>query len=478
MAFLIGGVAGCAHQGETKASTNPPRVVTAETQTVKEVSVSDLYEATGTVKAALNATLSSKVAGRVESVAVREGDAIKAGQPLVFLDARELEAALDMATANYRSSVVRADSAATAAEMEERTSKAQISQAKSQVAEAKAALESAEARRDLALAGPRSQEVTQSHLAVMEANSNLNLATTELARTTNLVEEGALAQRELDLARNRFDVAKAHYDAAVQSESMTREGTRSQEIRAAQEGVSQAKATLEQAQAGVAQAQAAAMQSLVRRKDVAVAQANVGAAAAAVAAAQVALSYAQIAAPFDGRVVKRSVDPGSMAGAGVPLLAIEGGEYRLEAIVPEGVFTSVTIGNSVPVQIDALGETRLPGKVVEIVPQGDATTHSFVVKLALPSNPHIRAGMFGRASFTTGLTKRILIPESATWVREGLHYVYVLDKGGFASLRIISLGGAFEGKREVLSGLNAGETIVASRPVDVADGFKVEAAKP
>ena len=196
MTLLATAIAGCGHQEEPSADQGVPKVVKANLYMVGKTASFDSYEATGTIKSMLNASLSSKVMGRVVDVSARDGDTIKKGELLVSLDPRELQAAVDISTANYHSSVVGVANASTAAVMEEETSKAKIAQAESQVKQAQAGLAEAEAKRDLVLAGPRTQEVAESHLAVVQAESNLKLAKRELERTTNLVQEGALAKRE------------------------------------------------------------------------------------------------------------------------------------------------------------------------------------------------------------------------------------------------------------------------------------------
>ena len=473
-ALFVPVLVGCGHQEEAKTDSVAPKVVKASILTIGGAPSSNTYEVTGTIRSTLNATLSSKVLGRVVSIAVHEGDSFKKGQLLVSLDPRELEAAVNMATANFHSSQVGVANATTASEMEERTSQARVVQAQAQVSQAQAGLEAAEAKRDLTVAGPRSQEVAQSHFAVVQAESSMRLAKRELERTAKLVQDGALARRELDLAQNRYDVAKGQFDMTVESESIAREGSRSQEIRAAKDAVAQARAALSQAKSGVVQAKAAQMQSLVRRKEIEVARAQVEQSSAAVQSAQVGLSYAQVLAPFDGRVVRRLVDPGSMASPGAPLLEVEGGDYRLEATVPERVLRSVSIGSINDVQVDSLKVGRLVGKVQEIVPQADTTSHSFVVKLLLPSTAGIKSGMFGRAMIPTDTVNRTLVPDSATWQREGLNYVFAINKEGIARLRIVTVGQRIDDKVEVLSGLSTGDKIVVGDRNAVSDGVKVE----
>lgn len=472
-AALVAAMAGCG--GPPKKSTAPaaPPVVTAEVLTVGAATAPQTYTVTGTVKSLYNATLSSKVMGRVVAVNVREGDAIRLGQSLVTIDGRELQSAVNMADADYHAAVVGVGSARTAANMEAKASEARIAQAEAQVKQAEAAVAAAEARRDLAQAGPRSQEVQQSRIAVLQAESNLKLARIELDRVTKLVEDGAMARRELDVAQNRYDLAKGQYDAAAQAESIAKEGTRSQEIRAAQEGVAQAKAALKQAQSGVLQARAAALQVDMRRKDVEVANARTQQAAAAAQSARVGLSYGQVLAPFDGRVVARTVDPGAMASPGVPLLMVEGGEYRFEAVVPESLLGGLSKGDTARIKVGALGERAFTGRIVEIVPQGDATSHSFIVKFSLGQAAGIRSGMFGKAAIESGSTQRILIPTDATWLREGLHYVFALNAEGIARLRIVTLGEPTNGHVEVLSGLSKGDRVVVGDRAQITDGTKV-----
>lgn len=308
----------------------------------------------------------------------------------------------------------------------------------------------------------------------MQAQSSLKLAEVELDRVSKLVQDGALARRELDVAQNRYDLAKGQFEAAKQSESIAREGSRKQEIQAAQEGVAQAQAALKQAQAGLTQARAAAMQIDLRRRDVDLARARKGQAAAAAKSARVSLSYVQILAPFTGRVTRRLADPGSLASPGVPILEVEGGDYRFEADVPESLLSHLGKGSSAEVRVDALGDRSYRAKVVELVPAAEPGSHRFTVKFSLDAPAGIRSGMFGKASIPVGSARKLLIPSTATWEREGLHYVYALNQDGIARLRIITIGEPRGGSVEVLSGLTKGEKVVVGERAGIKDGTKVE----
>lgn len=473
-AAVLSGVAGCAKPEEPKATSAAVSTVRAETLVVGEVEAPNTQTVTGSVKPLFSSALASKVMGRIVAINVREGDLIQQGQTLVTIDGRELQSAVDMADADYRAATAGVSSAQTAAAMELKASAARIAQAEAAVKQAQAGVAAAEAKRDLAVAGSRNQEVEQAKIAVMQAQSSLKLAEVELDRVQKLVQDGALARRELDVAQNRYDLAKGQFEAAKQAESIAREGSRKQEIQAAQEGVAQAQAALKQAQAGLTQARAAAMQIDMRRRDVELAAARRGQAAAAAKSARVSLSYVQIVAPFTGRVTRRLADPGSLASPGVPILEVEGGDYRFEADVPESLLAYLRKGSAADVRIDALGESRFRAQVVELVPSAEPGSHRFTVKFSLEAVAGVRSGMFGKAAIQTGTGQKLLIPASATWEREGLRYVYALNKEGIARLRIITIGEPMGAQVEVLSGLAKGEKIVVGDRAGINDGTKVE----
>jgi len=71
-----------------------------------------IYEATGTVRARTAATLSSKVTGYVQQVAVQAGEHVRAGQLLITLEARELDSAYrraELGRAEVASAIPEAD---------------------------------------------------------------------------------------------------------------------------------------------------------------------------------------------------------------------------------------------------------------------------------------------------------------------------------------------------------------------------------
>lgn len=452
---------------------NEAAAIPASVTTVEQGMTSQYLEATGTVTAELDSALASKVMGRVVSVAVREGEVVRRGQPLIRLDSGDLDASVAQAAANLRAANVGYDNSQTVARMESSLSTARVAEAQARVSESEAALQAANARLDLAQAGPRKQERAQAVLTVAQARAGLSLSESNLNRMAALVKDGAISAQQYDSTRTQYDVAKAQYEAAQQAQSMADEGTRTEEVTAARGAVRQAQAGLSQARAALAAAQAGALQVNVRREEIRAAQAQVGQSRAAVRLAEVTRSYTAISAPFDGVVTRRMADPGTMAAPGAPLLRIQGGALRLDAVVPESALYAARKGGKVEVQIAGLSDRPTTGTVTEILPQGDPASHTFLVRIALAAGTGARAGMFGRARFRTGADRRIAVPPSALVQREGLTYVYTVDPDNTAQLRLVTIGATESGRTEVQSGLNAGERIVVGGLDRLSDGVRV-----
>lgn len=206
------------------------------------------------------------------------------------------------------------------------------------------------------------------------------------------------------------------------------------------------------------------MDEVARRAEAAAAQvdavrAQTEAAKAQESGARTMLGYTRLVAPYSGIVTARMADPGTLASPGVPLMQIDqAGVLQLEATVDQSVIGVVHKGMKTPVSID--GTSVAMGTVQEIVPAADPGSHSFVVKIDLPSSSQLHAGMYGSAEFVNGTRQAIVIPSSAVVQRGSLMCAYVLDGNGIAQLRYLTLGAVHGQSVEVLSGISAGEKLV------------------
>ena len=92
-------VNGCGEIGPGTVEKSSGRTARVEIAVVKPTTHPEIYEAMGTVLAQTTSILSSKLMGTVRSILVEEGQPVKAGQPLVMLDQRQVSAQLQQAEA-------------------------------------------------------------------------------------------------------------------------------------------------------------------------------------------------------------------------------------------------------------------------------------------------------------------------------------------------------------------------------------------
>lgn len=201
-------------------------------------------------------------------------------------------------------------------------------------------------------------------------------------------------------------------------------------------------------------------QSAEARRDMA--RAGQAQANAALTQARNSLGYTIVRAPFAGAVAEKKADSGTLASPGTAIFTIEDTRsYRLEVTIDESSIRIVRAGQSVSVLLEAIGNAEFSGKVTQIVPAADPASRSFLVKIGLPADAHLRSGLFGRARFSLGERQALLIPRAAIVEHGQLQGVYVIDANRMSGLRYITLGKAAGQQVEVLSGLQDGEKIVA-----------------
>jgi hypothetical protein len=153
----------------------------------------------------------------------------------------------------------------------------------------------------------------------------------------------------------------------------------------------------------------------------------------------------------------------------------QAGPLQLQATVDESAIAAVHKGMKLKITVDS-SSAELTGTVQEILPAADPGSHSFLVKIDLPSSIQLHAGMYGAAEFSNGMRQAIVIPKSAVVQRGSLVCAYVLDNRGIAQLRYLTLGAMQGNLVEVLSGLSANEKLVdAPSDRDLA-GKRIEAS--
>jgi RND family efflux transporter MFP subunit len=192
-----------------------------------------------------------------------------------------------------------------------------------------------------------------------------------------------------------------------------------------------------------------------------VAQAEVRRAEQAIVEATTMQSFATILAPKSGRIVDRLAEPGDMAIPGQPLLTLYDPEsLRLEVPVREDLAVGLEPGTKVMVHVDAV-DRDIEGVVSQRVPQAEAASRSFLIKVELPSAERLFEGMFGRLRIPVGERRHLCLPIDAIREIGQLQFVDVVRDDKTLERRFIRTGRrGIPGKIEVLSGVEAGEEVV------------------
>jgi RND family efflux transporter MFP subunit len=222
------------------------------------------------------------------------------------------------------------------------------------------------------------------------------------------------------------------------------------------------------------------------RTAVRVAEAQVEAAQATLGLSQTRAGYADILAPFEGWVVKRIVEIGSLVGPGGSPLYTIGSISPIKAVaaVPQPDIPRLAVGTPVTLRIDGLaGIAPLQGAIKRFAPSLDLATRTMEVEMDF-DNPkgELRPGMYGRAEVILEvLPKAILVPPLAISRRGKGAVAYVVAEGQ-ARERQLELGRTLaDGRVEILSGLGIGDQLVVVGRDLIRDGARVrtvEAATP
>ncbi len=308
--------------------------------------------------------IGSKVAGRVEFMAVREGDVVRKGQLIVRLDDAEIQAQLKGATARLNS-----------VKKEEERTNLKINLLESQILENRLNLQQAQGdargrifQAESSVAASIAQ-LNEAEAQLQQAKSQLKLAQTNRDRYARLVAQGAINQQQFDQAQTTFETAQA----TVQSREASVNSFRKL-VNSAQGQLVQAQTTGLNPDIRNAQLSGLRTQLAQTRLELAAAQADVANAKAAQQETQSKIADLNIVSPIDAVVTTRSVEPGAVVTAGKTLLTlINPNTVYLRGFVPQGDIGKVRVGQKARVFLDSAPDKPLSARVSAIDTQASFT---------------------------------------------------------------------------------------------------------
>ncbi len=123
----------------------------------------------------------------------------------------------------------------------------------------------------------------------------------------------------------------------------------------------------------------------------------------------------------------------------------------------------VKVGQTAEIELSYYAGKTYTGKITYIYPSVDPVSHTVKVRIELPNrNFDLKPQMIANVQLKINYGKQVLVPQEAVMDSGDKQYVFVVLDGNVFEPRVIQMGAKLEGKVVVLSGLNAGETIVTS----------------
>ena len=208
---------------------------------------------------------------------------------------------------------------------------------------ARAGVRAAKAQLTLLRRGPRKQEVRRAEQMVAQAKAGLDNARTNLGRAQDLLNKKVVPQSKVDQARAQVDVLQAQYNAAQEALSALRAGSRLEQLHMAE-------ANLEQAEMLV---------RILEKK----------------------IGDCTVKSPTTGRVVARFLEPGELAGTGMPIVRVADlSGVWIMIYVSETELGRVRVDGEAEIRVDSFPSKTFSGKVTYISPQEEFTPKNIQTK--------------------------------------------------------------------------------------------------
>ncbi len=477
---------GCSKAPAGKEDAPPDVTMTVEAATVAQKTMHETVYLDGNFVFSPGdyARLSPATSGRLTSVLVKEGDHVQKGQLLAQIDmavlgSQKSSAALGASSAAAQTSQAVASLQAAKSELSSQIKTAELT-LESAILERNSNVDAAQTDLDKLKAGARPQEIAQAEQALRQARINRDHAKSDSDRDQMLLKEGYVSGQQAEASKAAYEVADSGLRQAQQQLELIKLGARQEDLKAAairlqaakqlgDKKVEAARTALQQAKQGIL---------AVRAKDAEVAAAKLTASqkSADAAAASGQVSFGEIRAPFSGTIVRRSLNPGDSADTTAPVLeeTRDGSSIEFAGAASSSVASQLTLGMSAfgGEGIETIGTVRSIGVA-------DVQSGLVPVRIHLTHPPEgASTGQFSRLRVVLKeLKDALVVPVACVVTRDDKEYVYVVN-GGKAALTEVTAGPTEAGNTAILKGLQKGQQVVVLGQHELSDGAKIEIAKP
>src|SRR6266404_3886670 len=293
-----------------------------------------------------DSAISTKTAGRIREIKVREGDAVKAGDVIAMMDAEQVQAREEQARSTLQQSEARLQRARQqSAVLQEQLTQSQIAVKQSRQ-DAEGRVQQAEA------------QLAAAEASAAQADALYEQARYDAEKYELLAKKGVESERAVKQSRT---IAEAHL-AAVRAAH--------RQVEAARGAVEISKANFAYAAIHSSQSAAVKQQILQAESDVEALKADCEHARGLLKEARANRNDLTITAPFDGIVVTRSAETGEVVAAGTVIVTLMSpSDVYVRGFVPEGEIGRVRLGQLARVYLDSAPSQFIEASVTRIDPQ-------------------------------------------------------------------------------------------------------------
>jgi membrane fusion protein YbhG len=291
----------------------------------------------------------SKIGGRITDVLALEGQETQAGQPIVRFDIADVEARRLQAEARITQQQARLERLERGARPEEK-------------AQAGAATETARANLEAVRNWPRPEEVEQARASLAAAEADLNNAEVAFQRVSKLYSTDDASKQEFDASKFRSDNARAKRDAEKKRLDLLLNGSRKEDIRAAEERFKQAQEAERLVIAGP------------RVEEIADARAQLAEARARLEEIKVQIAEGEVKSPANAVVEVLPVRPGDLITPNQTIARLlEKDQIYIRVYIPEPQLGLIKVGQKAKIKVDTFTDRAFDGVIEQINTQGEFT---------------------------------------------------------------------------------------------------------
>jgi multidrug efflux pump subunit AcrA (membrane-fusion protein) len=307
------------------------------------------------------------------------------------------------------------------------------------------------------------------------SKGDFDQADANYAITVNAGLPQQLQKAELDAAaaKSAFEAAQKVYDSRkdlYQQGALPRRDLDSAEV-----SLAQARSQNEQAQKQLADLQRLGKDQLMKA-----AEGTKESAEGHYRAAAAQLSYSEIRSPIDGVVTDRPLYVGDLATANQPILTVmDTSSLVAKAHVPQSDANQLKVGDAAAIRIPGDDEP-VKGRVSLVSPALDpgSTTIEVWVETRQASS-QLKPGMTVNIEATATTVKdAVAVPTDAVFKNaDGADYVLIVGTDKKAHQKAVQLGVRNAKLTQIVSGVNAGDSVVISGGYAIPNGTAIEIEK-